>query len=230
MTTVVAVANPRSGSGKTTTVASVGAALAQLGAAVLAVDLDPQAALTRRLGIDSDDLAQSLYDVIMLGSPVVQALVDTDANIDLLPAALELSSVEAALVTRSGREQLVRDALRDVREDYDWIIVDCASSLGILAQNGLSMADLLLIPMHEYSERAMEQLLDAVAEIRKFVNPSLEIYGVLPTNADTMSARRIIDDVRRQHELPLLPAIPSGARSRDAYLELAQALLQRASS
>lgn len=226
MTTVVAVANPRSGSGKTTTVASIAVALAEHGAAVLAVDLDPQAALTRRLGIDAEEIERSLYDVIMLGERAVHAMVDTDANIDLLPAALELSGVEAALVTRSGREQLVRDALREVREDYDWILVDCASSLGILAQNGLSMADWLIIPMQDYSERALEQLLDAVAEIRKFVNPGLQVLGVLPSNADTVTARQIADDVRRAHDLPLLPAIPSGARALDAYREVARRLLE----
>ena len=226
MTTVVAVANPRSGSGKTTTVASIAVALAEHGAAVLAVDLDPQAALTRRLGIDAEEIERSLYDVIMLGERAVHAMVDTDANIDLLPAALELSGVEAALVTRSGREQLVRDALREVREDYDWILVDCASSLGILAQNGLSMADWLIIPMQDYSERALEQLLDAMAEIRKFVNPGLQVLGVLPSNADTVTARQIADDVRRAHDLPLLPAIPSGARALDAYREVARRLLE----
>lgn len=224
MTTVVAIANPRSGSGKTTAVASIAGALAEQGAAVLAVDLDPQAALTRRLGIDAEEIDRSLYDVIMLGERAVHAMVDTDANIDLLPAALELSGVEAALVTRSGREQLVRDALREVREDYDWILVDCASSLGILAQNGLSMADWLIIPMQDYSERALEQLLDAVAEIRKFVNPGLQILGVLPSNADTVTARQIADDLRRTHDLPLLPAIPSGARAHDAYREVARRL------
>lgn len=225
MARVVVVANPRSGSGKTTTVASLGAMLADLGQTVLVVDLDPQASLTTRLGIDAERIGNSLYDVIMLGERAVDAMVDTDAHVDLLPAALELSGVEAALVTRSGREQLVRDALRDVRDDYDWIIIDCASSLGILTQNGLSMADLLIVPMADYSQRATMQLLDEVAEISRFVNPTLRVYGVLPSNVDTVVARQIADTVRNEHGLDVLAPIPSGNRALNAYRELAKQLL-----
>lgn len=225
MARVLAVANPRTGSGKTTTVASLGQMLVDLGQSVLVIDLDPQASLTNRLGVDAERIALSLYDVIMLGERAVDAMVDTDARVDLLPAALELSGVEAALVTRSGREQLVKDALRDVREDYDWILVDCASSLGILAQNGLSMADLLLIPMDQYSERATAQLLEAVAEIRKFVNPTIDVFGVLPTNADTVTAKQIADAVQRDHDLRVLAPIPTGLRAMNAYRELAKQLI-----
>ena len=225
MARVLAVANPRTGSGKTTTVASLGQMLVDLGQSVLVIDLDPQASLTNRLGVDAERITLSLYDVIMLGERAVDAMVDTDARVDLLPAALELSGVEAALVTRSGREQLVKDALRKVREDYDWILVDCASSLGILAQNGLSMADLLLIPMDQYSERATAQLLEAVAEIRKFVNPTIDVFGVLPTNADTVTAKQIADAVRRDHDLRVLAPIPTGLRAMNAYRELAKQLL-----
>ena len=225
MARVIAVANPRTSSGKTTTVASLGRMLADLGQTVLVVDLDPQATLTQRLGVDAERIEHSLYDVIMLGERAIDAMVDTDALVDLLPAALELSGVEAALVTRSGREQLVKDALRDVRDDYDWIIVDCASSLGILAQNGLSMADLLLIPMDQYSERATAQLLEAVAEIKKFVNPGLEILGVLPTNADTVDAKQIADAMHAHAGVPVLAPIPSGNRALNAYRELAKSLL-----
>jgi chromosome partitioning protein len=227
MARVIAVANPRTGSGKTTTVASLGAMLVDLGMSVLVVDLDPQASLTTRLGVDAERIASSLYDVIMLGERAVDAMVDTDARVDLLPAALELSGVEAALVTRSGREQLVKDALREVRDDYDFILVDCASSLGILTQNGLSMADLLLIPMTEYSQRATAQLLESVDEISKFVNPSLEVLGVLPTNVDTVSARQIVESVQQEHGLPVLPHIPSGSRALNAYREFAKTLITR---
>lgn len=226
MARIVAVANPRTSSGKTTTVASLGQMLADLGQTVLVVDLDPQATLTTRLGVDAERIEHSLYDVIMLGARAIDAMIDTDALVDLLPAALELSGVEAALVTRSGREQLVKDALRDVRDDYDWIIVDCASSLGILAQNGLSMADLLLIPMDQYSERATAQLLDAVAEIKKFVNPGLEIFGVLPTNADTVDARQIAGAMLAHGDVRVLAPIPSGSRALNAYRELAKTLLR----
>lgn len=226
MARVLAVANPRTGSGKTTTVAGLALQFVELGQSVLVVDLDPQASLTTRFGIDAEQLEASIYDVIMLGTRAIDAMVDTEARVDVLPAALELSGVEAALVTRSGREQLVRDALRSIRDDYDWIIVDCASSLGILAQNGLSIADELIVPMDEYSERAMSQLLEAVTEIRKFVNPDLRIRGVLPTNADTVTARQIANAVREHDGLEVLAAIPHGGRAATAYRELATELLK----
>ena len=226
MSRVVAVANPRTGSGKTTTVAGLALQFIELGQSVLVVDLDPHASLTTRFGIDAEQLDASVYDVIMLGTRALDVMVDTESNIDVLPAALELSGVETALVTRSGREQLLRDALRSIRDDYDWIIVDCASSLGILAQNGLSIADELIIPMDEYSERATSQLLEAVEEIRKFVNPGLHIRGVLPTNADTVATRQIATAVREHHDLPVLGAIPHGSRASAAYRELALSLLQ----
>lgn len=227
MARVIAVANPRSGSGKTTTVASLGEMLVDIGQSVLVVDLDPQASLTNRLGVDAERITASLYDVIMFGERAVDAMVDTDARVDLLPAALELSGVEAALVTRSGREQLVKDALRDVIEDYDFVLVDCASSLGILTQNGLSMADLLVVPMQEYSHRAMAQLLDAVEEISKFVNPELRMLGVLPVNVDTAAAGQIAAEVRAGHGIPVLAPIPAGTRALNAYRELAKSLITR---
>lgn len=227
MARVIAVANPRSGSGKTTTVASLGEMLVDLGQSVLVVDLDPQASLTNRLGVDAERITSSLYDVIMLGERAVDAMVDTDARVDLLPAALELSGVEAALVTRSGREQLVKDALREVRDDYDFILIDCASSLGILTQNGMSMADLLLIPMQDYSQRATAQLLEAVEEITKYVNPSLQILGVLPVNVDTATAKQIVSELQQEHALAVLPPIPSGMRALNAYREFAKTLITR---
>jgi chromosome partitioning protein len=226
MARIVAVANPRTGSGKTTTVAGLAMQFVELGQSVLVVDLDPQASLTTRFGIDAEQLDASVYDVIMLGTRAIDVMVDTETHVDVLPAALELSGVETALVTRSGRETLVREALRSIRDDYDWIVVDCASSLGILAQNGLSMADDLIIPMDEYSERATAQLLEAVVEIRRFVNPDLRIFGVLPTNADTVTARTIANAVRDAHGLEVLAPIPHGARANAAYRELAASLLR----
>lgn len=226
MSRVLAVANPRTGSGKTATVAGLALQFVELGQSVLVVDLDPHASLTTRLGVDAEQLETSVYDVIMFGVRALDAMVDTESHVDLLPAALELSGVETALVTRSGREQLLRDALRSIRDDYDWIIVDCASSLGILAQNGLSIADDLIIPMDEYSERATTQLLDAVTEIRTFVNPALRIRGVLATNADTVATRQIATAIKAHHDLPMLGAIPHGSRSSAAYRDLAMLLLQ----
>jgi len=120
---ILAVANQKGGVAKTTTVASLGAALAELGAKVLLVDLDPQACLTFSLGIDPEDLELSVHHVLTKGLDAHEVIIETEDGVDLLPATIELARAEADLLTRTGREHVVRLALEDLR--YDWILLDC---------------------------------------------------------------------------------------------------------
>ena len=143
----LAVANQKGGVAKTTTVASLGAALVELGQRVLLVDLDPQACLTFSLGIDPEDLDKSIYHVLLGGVKSRDVLVGTDDGPDLLPATIELATADIRLAAESGPEQLVRTALRPLRTAYDWILIDCPPTLGLLTVNGLSAATDVLIPL-----------------------------------------------------------------------------------
>lgn len=214
MARVLALANPASDSGKTSATIGIASMLVDLGQQVLVVDLDPQAALTRSLGVDAESLDCSVFDVLALGAPVTAAMVDTDAGVDLLPSAIELSSIEASLVTRPGREQLLRNALMPVREDYDWIVVDCASSLGLLTLNALALADLLVVPVRGHSPRAVAQLTAMADEIRRLVNPGMALAGALALGAGQPA----------DAELALLATIPAPPLALNAYREFAKSL------
>ena len=176
MTRTLAVANQKGGVAKTTTVASLGVALRELGRRVLLVDLDPQACLTFSLGIDPEDLDVSLHNVLVREKQPADVCVCTDEGVDLLPATIELAAAEAALLTRTGREQAVRAALTGFAADYDWVLLDCPPSLGILTVGALSAADDVLIPLQceTLSHRGVGQLLDTVYDVRQFTNPALE--------------------------------------------------------
>src|SRR5919112_2112409 len=134
-TTTLAVANQKGGVAKTTSVASLGAALAELGHAVLLVDLDPQACLTFSLGIDPEDVELSVHHVLTKGVDPAEVVIATDDGVDLMPATIELARAEAELLTRTGREHVLKIALEDLgegRDAYDWILLDCPPSLGVL--------------------------------------------------------------------------------------------------
>src|SRR4051812_40864153 len=143
---VLAVANQKGGVAKTTSVASIGAALAELGERVLLVDLDPQACLTFSLGIDPEDLELSVHHVLTKGLHASEVILETDDGVDLLPATIELARAEADLLTRTGREHVLRAALEDVA-DYDWILLDCPPSLGVMTVAALTAARGVLIPL-----------------------------------------------------------------------------------
>ena len=128
MSTVLAIANQKGGVAKTTTVASLGAALAERGQRVLLVDLDPQACLTFSLGIDPEDLELSVHHVLTKGLDPTEVIVTTEEGIDLLPATIELARAEADLLTRTGREYVIRGAIDELPE-YDWVLLDCPPSL-----------------------------------------------------------------------------------------------------
>src|SRR3954464_2904349 len=167
MTTTLAIANQTGGVAKTTTVASVGAALAELGHSVLLVDLDPQAWLTFSLGIDPEDLELSVHHVLTKGLDASEVIIDTDDGVALLPATTELARAEADLLTRTGREHVLKLALEDLADGdraYDWVLLDCPPSLGVLTVAALTAADGVLIPLQceTLSHRGGAKLLDSV--------------------------------------------------------------------
>ena len=224
MTTTLAVANQKGGVAKTTSVASLGAALAELGQKVLLVDLDPQACLTFSLGIDPEDLEVSIHHVPTKGLAPGEVLLETEDGVDLLPATIELARAEADLLTRTGREQAIRAALELLDEHdlvYDWILLDCPPSLGVLTVAALTAADGVLIPLQceTLSHRGVGQLLDTVHDVRRFTNRGLEVWGVLPTLYDgrTNHARTVLETISDTYDLEVVePPIPKTIKFAEA--------------
>jgi chromosome partitioning protein len=221
MPRTVAVTNQKGGVAKTTTVASLGAALSDLGQRVLLVDLDPQACLTFSLGYDPEDLHTSLHQVILGGTAPGDVLVHCDEGPDLVPATIELATAESVLLMRTGREQVLRTALEPVRASYDWILLDCPPTLGLLTVSALSAATDVLIPLQceTLAHRGVGQLLDTIHDVRQFTNPGLNLLGVLPTLYDgrTNHARAVLDAIVETYDVPvLLPPIPKSIRFAEA--------------
>ncbi|MDX6310331.1 MAG: chromosome partitioning protein [Nocardioidaceae bacterium] len=221
MTTTLAIANQKGGVAKTTTVASLGAALTELGAAVLLVDLDPQACLTFSLGVDPEEIDESLHQVLVGKVAAADVIVSTDDGPDLLPSTIELAGAEGALLMRPGREHSLRVALEPVVADYDWILLDCPPSLGVLTVAALSAANSVMIPLQceTLSHRGVGQLLDTIFDVRRFTNPALEVLGVLPTLYDPRPkhSRAVLDTIASTYDVAVLePAIPRSIRFAEA--------------
>jgi chromosome partitioning protein len=219
--TVISVANQKGGVAKTTTVASLGAAFAELGKRVLLVDLDAQACLTFSLGVDPDEVEGSVNEVLLGRTSIADVTVACDDGVDLVPSTIDLAGAEAQLLPRPGREYILRTVLEDVRADYDVILLDCSPSLGVLTLNALTASQGLIIPMpcEMLSHRGVGQLLDTVADVQKILNKDLRIIGILPTLFDGRSnhAQEVLADVGERYGLPVLsPPIPKTVRFAEA--------------
>jgi chromosome partitioning protein len=217
---VLAVANQKGGVAKTTTVHSLGAALAERGRRVLLVDLDPQACLTWSTGIDPDALEASLHDVLVGRTAAADVVVATD-EVDVLPANIDLAGAEVHLLTRPGREHILARALAPILDVYDQIIIDCPPSLGVLTINGLTAARRVVIPLQceTLGHRGVGQLLETIRDVRDFTNADLQIEGVVATMFDprTRLARQTLADVGRTYGLSVLePLIPKSVRVAEA--------------
>ncbi len=201
--------------------ASLGAAFAEAGKRVLLVDLDAQACLTFSLGVDPDTVETSVNEVLLGQAPAADAVIECADAVHLLPAVIDLAGVEAQLLTRPGREYVLRTVLEPVLGDYDVVMLDCSPSLGVLTLAALTAADYLLVPMpcEMLSHRGVGQLLDTVRDVTRFLNPDLEVLGVLPTLFDGRSthSRAVLADVGERYGLPVLdPPIPKTIRFAEA--------------
>jgi chromosome partitioning protein len=199
---VYAVANQKGGVGKTTTVVNLGAYLAAAGRRVLVVDIDPQANATTSLGVDKNALRQSIYEAIIGDVPLERLLILTDRlGLDLIPAAPALAGAEVELVGVMAREQRLRKGLEPVRGRYDYVLIDCPPSLGLLTVNALTAADEVIIPIQcEYLPmEGLAQLLRTIELVHSNLNRSLGIRGLLMTMYDvrTNLAQQVVDEVRR---------------------------------
>jgi len=219
---VMAVANQKGGVGKTTTTVNLGAALADLGQRTLLVDLDPQGNASTGLGIENRGLQHSMYHVLMHEEPLENVVEPTDVrNLFVAPASLDLAGAEIELVPAFSREQRLKRAIDAVLDDYDYVLVDCPPSLGLLTVNGLAAAHEVLVPIQceYYALEGLGQLLRNVDLVRRNLNPSLEVSTILCVmyDARTKLAEQVVTEVREHFgEKVLRSVIPRSVRLSEA--------------
>jgi len=248
---VIAIANQKGGVAKTTTAVNIGACLAQLGKKVLLIDIDPQGNASSGLGVDRMNLEHCIYDVLINSMPLNSVARETEiAGLTVIPATIQLAGAEIELVSAISREMKLKKALKGVRDEYDFIFIDCPPSLGLLTLNALTAADSLIIPIQceYYALEGLGQLLNTVQLVQKHLNPQLELEGVVLTmfDARTNLSIQVVDEVKnyfkgkvfativprnvRLSEAPShgKPVITYDPRSRGAevYFELAKEVME----
>jgi chromosome partitioning protein len=199
---IIAVANQKGGVGKTTTSVNLGAGLATLGKKVLLVDIDPQGNTTSGIGINKADVKYCIYDVIINDIHPLDAIMATEIpNLSIIPATIQLAGAEIELVPTISREVRLKKSLQVIRDQFDYILIDCPPSLGILTINSLTASDSVLIPIQceYYALEGLSQLLNTIRLVQKHLNTHLQIEGVLLTMLDarTNLGIQVIEEVKK---------------------------------
>ena len=198
---IIAIANQKGGVGKTTTAINLSACLAEAGQRVLAVDFDPQGNETSGLGLEKDEAERTVYDLIVGECDIDECLVSNiQENLDLLPSNVELAGAEIELLEIENKESLLKECLGKIRQNYDFIIIDCPPSLNLLTINALTAADTVLVPIQceYYALEGLNQVLKTVNLVKKKLNPSLEMEGVVFTmyDARTKLSMEVVESVK----------------------------------
>lgn len=202
MARIVAVTNQKGGVGKTTTCVNLGACLAQLGQRVLVVDIDPQGNTTSGLGVSRHRLRKCIYNVLIDGIPVEAVIQPTEVpGLEVVPATIQLAGAEIELVPAMSREVKLKSALESIRPFYDFVLIDCPPSLGLLTLNALTAADGVLVPVQceYYALEGLGQLLNTVQLVQRHLNQRLQVFGALLTMYDvrTNLSNQVVDEVQR---------------------------------
>lgn len=249
---IIAMCNQKGGVGKTTTTINLGAALARYGRRVLAVDFDPQGALSAGLGVVAHDVP-TIYDLMLGHEKDPRAVIQQTGtpNLDVIPANIDLSAAEVHLVSEVAREQILAGVLHKVVDDYDVILIDCQPSLGLLTVNALTASHGVLIPLacEYFALRGVALLIETIEKVKDRLNPQLELDGIIATMYDprTLHAREVLERVVHTFDdrvfdtvigrtvklpdasvaaKPILEYAPTNAAA-EAYLQLARELVDR---
>ncbi|MCB1174083.1 MAG: ParA family protein [Leptospiraceae bacterium] len=198
---VIALANQKGGVGKTTSAVNISAYLAARGKQVLLVDIDPQGNAGSGLGLDIHSLETSIYDVLLEERSAAEVIVESEySNLSILPSNVDLSGFEVDMMGRDRREYILTEALRQIKEDYDFMIIDCPPNLGILTLNALTAAEEVIIALQTeyYALEGLTQLMKVIQLVQGSLNPGLQLGGVILTMFDqrTSLARQVVEDVR----------------------------------
>lgn len=248
---VIAIANQKGGVGKTTTAVNLSSCLAYKGKKVLIIDIDPQGNTTSGLGIDKKSLSKSIYDVLINDNTIKDTLVSTAIeNLKLCPSNIQLAGAEVELVPIMSRETRMKVALSEIKKEFDFILIDCPPSLGLLTVNSLTAADTILVPIQceYYALEGLSQLMNTVKLVQRHLNPSLDVEGVVLTmfDARTNLSIQVVEEVKkhfrnkvyrtviprnvRLSEAPSfgLPIILYDPKSKgsECYLELAEEVIE----
>lgn len=201
MTRIISIANQKGGVGKTTTVINLGVALAQEHQKTLLLDLDPQGALTAGLGFDTDALERTIYDYLVEpNKPINRIIQPVQAYLDMTPANNRLHNAEIDLIPEIRRELVLKQLLEPLNGWYDFILIDCPPSLGLLTTNALCASTEVLVPLQSeyFAMRGLQTLLETVEKVKSRLNPDLELLGILATmySTGTIHAREVLDEIR----------------------------------
>ncbi len=251
MSRIIAIANQKGGVGKTTTNVNLSACLAVAGKRVLTIDIDPQGNTTSGLGIDKNKIEKSIYDVLINGADAKEAIIHTEIdNLDIIVSNIQLAGAEIELVSMISREMILKKALSEIRDSYDYILIDCPPSLGLITINALTAADRLLVPIQceYYALEGLAQLMNTVNLVQKHLNPDLKIEGVVLTmfDARTNLAIEVVQEVKKyfrdkvyttiiprnvrlgeapSHGLPIIMYDPKSTGA-EAYTDLAEEMIE----
>lgn len=209
---IYALAQQKGGVGKTTTTINLGAALAELKYRVLLVDVDPQGALSAGLGVDAEGLSETIYHVMINRKLALSSvIIKTEVGCDIVPANIDLAAAEMNLVSEPGREQILKGKLKAVEERYDYILVDCPPSLGVLTLNALAAAKGVIIPVQTqfFALRGLELLFDTISKTQERINPSLTVSGILPTLYDgrTTHSKEVLTTLQKKYPGQILKTV-----------------------